>query len=142
MIKQVPPKVLLDSSFLLTLLKQHRDPEAEIRAGVHSALEIVVLDLVLLEIERLVRKGTFTTRKWASTVLALLEAHRYHIEEHGQGPSDVDATIIAFALSTREPVWVATVDSALRNALRAVGVPVIMPRKNHGLLVDSNLLAT
>lgn len=138
MIEKTPTKVLLDSSFLLTMLKQHRDPEAEIRTALPRALEMVVMDLILLEIERLARKGTSTPRRWANATLAHLEARKYRIEEHVQGPSDVDAILISSALSKREPVFVATVDSALGNSLRATGISVIMPRKSHGLLVNSN----
>jgi rRNA-processing protein FCF1 len=120
----------------LTMLKQHRDPEEEIRAEVQGNVKILVLDLVIYELERLARKASAKTHAFASASLDLLERRKLAVIEHKPGPSDVDAALIACALTEKAPTGIATVDRALRSALASQDVPVISPRTRRGLIAE------
>ena len=127
-------QILLDTSFLMTMLKQHRDPQEEIRAGLPGNVKILVLDLVILELERLARKASAKSHAFASASLEFLEKRKLPVIEHKPGPSDVDAALIACSLTEREPTGIATVDRALRSALASQDVPLIYPRTRRGLV--------
>jgi rRNA-processing protein FCF1 len=129
-------QILLDTSFLITMLKQHRDPQEEIRAELPGNVKILVLDLVLFELERLARKGSAKSHAFASASLDFLEKRKFPVVEHKPGPSDVDAALIACSLSEREPTGIATVDRPLRSALASQDVPVIYPRTRRGLVAS------
>src|SRR5256885_12964556 len=87
--------ILLDPSFLLTMLKQHRDPEEEIRTAVPGNVKILVLDIVVFELERLARKASASTHAFASASLDFLAQRRIPVIEHKVGPTTVDAALIA-----------------------------------------------
>ena len=127
-------QVLLDTSFILTLVKRHRDPWAEIRTLIRGRVRILVMELVQFELERLSRKSSGETRLWAKTSLELLAKRRPEIVEHKTGPSDVDSSLIAHALTERTLTAIATVDREMRTVLAAQDVPVISPRSRHGLM--------
>jgi rRNA-processing protein FCF1 len=128
-------QILLDTSFLLTMLRQHRDPEEEIKEAVPGRVNILIPDIVIFELERLARKASATTRAFAKTSLDFLDKRKFPIIEHKQGPSDVDMALIACALTERLPTGIATVDRALRTSLTSQGVPVIYPKTRRGLVV-------
>ncbi|HZF21720.1 MAG TPA: hypothetical protein VEZ43_04555 [Dongiaceae bacterium] len=129
-------QILLDTSFLLTMLKQHRDPEEEIMTAVPGNVKILVLDLVIFELERLARKGSAKTHAFASASLDFLGKRKLAVIEHKPGPTDVDAALIACALTEKTPTGVATIDRALRSALASQDVPVIYPRTQRGLVAE------
>jgi len=129
-------QILLDTSFLLTMLKQHRDPEEEIKAEVPGKVRILILDLVILELERLARKASAKTQAFARASLDFLDKRKFSVIEHKPGPSDVDAALIACALTEKTPTGIATVDGALRSALASQDVPVIHPRTRRGLVAE------
>lgn len=128
--------VIIDSSFVLSLVRQRRDPGQEILDAIPRKASIRLLDLIALEIERLARKGTATTRTWARTSLTLMEKRGYPILEHKAGPADVDSSLISFVVSEKVPTAVATVDKELATALKSFGIPVIRPRSRHGVVVE------
>jgi rRNA-processing protein FCF1 len=127
-------QILLDTSFLLTMLKQHRDPVEEIRAEVPGNVRVLILDLVIFELERLARKAPVKTQAYARESLDFIGNRIIPVIEHKPGPSDVDAALIACSLTEREPTGIATVDRALRSALASQDVPVIYPRTRRGLI--------
>lgn len=129
-------QILLDTSFLLTMLEQHRDPVQELRAEVQGDLKILVLDLGIFELERLARKASSKTHAFARASLDFLEKRKIPVVEHKPGPSEVDAALIACSLAERQPTGIATVDRALRSALASQGVPVIYPRARRGLVAS------
>jgi rRNA-processing protein FCF1 len=129
-------QVLLDTSFLLTMLKQHRDPEDEIRAALLGNVKILVFHLVMFELERLARKSSAKTHAFASASLDFLEKRKISVVEDKPGPSDVDAALIASALTEKTLTGIATVDKALRSALASQDVPVIYPRTRRGLVAE------
>ena len=129
-------QILLDTSFLLTMLKQHRDPQEEIRAEVPGNVKILVIDIVIFELERLARKASASTHAFASASLDFLEKRRIPVIEHKGGPTDVDSALIACALTEKTPTGIATVDKALRSALASQDVPVIYPRTRRGLVAE------
>ncbi|MBO0888494.1 hypothetical protein J2P12_05275, partial [Candidatus Bathyarchaeota archaeon] len=57
--------------------------------------------------------------------------------EHLQGPSDVDSSLIGFALWDRTPTAIATIDRDLRTALRTLGIPTIQLKAKYGLVADA-----
>jgi len=129
-------QILLDTSFLLTMLKQHRNPEEEIRTAVPGNVKILVLDIVVFELERLARKASASTHAFASASLDFLAKRRIPVIEHKAGPTDVDAALIACALTEKTPTGMATVDRGLRSALGSQDVPVIYPRTRRGLVAE------
>ena len=129
-------QILLDSNFIIALLRKHRDLEDEIKAEVRGKIAIVVLDLVIWELERLARTTTSATATWAKASLAFLSKRNYAIAEHKPGPSDIDASLIAFALTEKIPTAIATIDRELKSALDSLGIPSILPRTSHGLVAE------
>jgi rRNA-processing protein FCF1 len=129
-------QILLDTSFLVTMLKLHRDPEEEIRTAVPGNVKILVLDIVIFELERLARKASAKTHAFASASLDFLERRKLSVIEHKPGPADVDAALIASALTERTPTGIATVDRAIRSALASQDVPVIYPKARRGLVAE------
>src|SRR5437660_616785 len=129
-------QILLDTSFLLTMLKQHRNPEEEIRTAVPGNVKILVLDIVVFELERLARKASASTHAFASASLDFLAKRRIPVIERKAGPTDVDAALIACALTEKTPTGMATVDRGLRSALGSQDVPVIYPRTRRGLVAE------
>ena len=129
-------QILLDTSFLLTMLKQHRDPEEEIMTAVPGNVKILVLDMVVFELERLARRASASTHAFASASLNFLEKRMISVMEHKAGPTDIDAALIACALTEKTQTGMATVDRALRSALASQDVPVIYPRTRQGLVAE------
>ena len=129
-------QILLDTSFLLTMLKQHRDPEEEIMTAVPGNVKILVLDIVVFELERLARRASASTHAFASASLNFLEKRMISVMEHKAGPTDVDAALIACALTEKTLTGIATVDRGLRSALASQDVPVIYPRRRRGLVAE------
>src|SRR5260370_40206865 len=109
------------------MLKQHRDPEEEIMTAVPGNVKILVLDLVIFELERLARKASAKTHAFASTSLDFLGKRQLAVVEHKPGPTDVDAALIAWALSDKTPTGIAPADRAIRPALASLDIPVIYP---------------
>ena len=130
-------QILLDTNFIISLLKQRRDFDEEIRAAIPGRVTIVMLDLVLLELEFLARKGPAGIRTWANASLEFIRKRGYPVVEHLPGPSDVDSSLVGFALREKMPTAVATIDRDLRTSLGALGVPTILPRTRHGLVMDA-----
>ena len=129
-------QILLDTSFLLTMLKQHRNPEEEIRTAVPGNVKILVLDIVVFELERLARKASASTHAFASASLDFLAQRRIPVIEHKVGPTNVDAALIPCALTEKTQTGMATVDRGLRSALASQDVPVIYPRTRRGLVAE------
>ena len=129
-------QILLDSNFIIALLRKHRDLEDEIKAEIRGKIAIVVLDLVIWELERLARTATSATATWAKASLAFLSKRNYAIAEHRPGLSDVDASLIVFALTEKIPTAIATIDRELKTALDSLGIPSILPRTSHGIVAE------
>jgi rRNA-processing protein FCF1 len=128
--------LLLDSNFVMSLVKQRRDFERELVDAVPQKIKIKILDLVTLELERLARKRSSARRTWAKASLDLLARRGYETLEHKPGPVDIDASLIVAALSERTSSAVATIDRELRESLKSLGIPALLPRKGHGVLVN------
>src|SRR5439155_25559027 len=129
-------QILLDTSFLLTMLKQHRNPEEEIRTAVPGNVKILVLDIVVFELERLARKASASTHAFASASLDFLAKRRIPVIERKAGPTDVDAALIACALTEKPPTGMATVDRGLRSALASQDVTMNKPRTRQRLVAE------
>lgn len=128
--------VFVDSSFLLTMLKQHQDFDELVRRVVKRKFRFVILDRVLFELQGLARKKSSSTSGLARIAVELVEKRNYPVLETLDGPSDVDSSLLASALTERQPVIVATVDSELRAALKAQEIPTISPRGRTGLMLS------
>jgi rRNA-processing protein FCF1 len=118
----------------MAMLRQHRDLDDEIKAEIPGRITIVVLDLVVLELERLARSATAATATWARASLVFLSQRKYLIAEHKPGPSDVDASLIGYAITEKIPTAIATIDRELKRALDSLGIRSILPRTRHGLV--------
>ena len=133
---RIEVQILLDTNFLVSLLRQHRDIEDEIRTSVPRKTTTVVLDLVVLELERLARQASSTLRGWATVSLEFIHRKKYLVLEHRPGPADVDSVLISSALWDKGQVYVATIDRKLKDTLHALGVPTISPKKTFGMIVE------
>jgi rRNA-processing protein FCF1 len=129
-------QILLDTNFLLTMLKQHRDPIEEVRAEVPGNVKILVPDIVVFELQRLARRASAKAQGFARASLDFLSKRKLSVIEHKPGPTDVDAALIAWALTEKTPTGIATIDKAIRSALASLDVPVIYPRARLGLVVE------
>ena len=135
--RKASKQVLLDTSFILTLTRQHRDPCTEVRDLIPGKLTIFTMDLVILEMERLARRGSATIAAEANAGLALMEKAKISVVEHRPGPTEVDSALIAHALAERTPTAIATVDRELRKVLTADGIPTIWPTSHRRLLANT-----
>ncbi len=99
-------------------------------------LKILVLDLVKFELEHLARKATSKTHAFASSSLNYLEKRKLSVVQYAPGPTDVDAALIACALTEKTPTGIATVDRAIRSALESLNVPVVYVRARRGLVAE------
>ena len=99
-------------------------------------VKILVLDLVKFELERLARKASSGTHAFARSSLDFLDKRKLPVIEHKPGPTDVDAALIAYALTEKTLTGIATVDRALRSALASQDVPVIYPKARRGLVAE------
>src|SRR5437667_10377677 len=118
-------QILLDKRFLLTMLKQQRDPEEEIRTAVPGNVKILVVDIVVFELERLARKASASTHAFASASLDFLAKGTIPVIEHKAGPTDVDAALIACLWTEKTQTGQATVDRGRRSALPSLDGTVI-----------------
>jgi rRNA-processing protein FCF1 len=129
-----PTQVLLDTSFIMTLVKQHRDPWAEVKDLIKGRVKVQTLDLIVFELEHLARTAPAATCKWANTSLMLVARKKDQVVQHKPGPSNVDVALMAHALAEREVTAIATVDREMRTILAANGIPAIWPKARYGLL--------
>jgi rRNA-processing protein FCF1 len=131
-----PLIILLDSSFLLTALRQRLDFEDQLRKLVKGKVQLVIPDRVMFELGRLARKKSSVTSGLARIAVELVEKRTYSILETSDGPSDVDSSLIATALAQRQSVVVATVDAQMRRALELQNVQTISPRGRTSLILS------
>lgn len=118
------------------MLRQRRDLEAEVRTEVPGPVRIVVLDLILLELERLARTGSSKVRTWANAAIDLIAKRSYSTVEHRPGPTDVDVSLVQYALSETNPTAIATIDRELRKTLKTFNIPTILPKARYGLISE------
>ena len=127
--------VIIDTSFILALLKNHEEFYEEIRNVLVGPVRIATTDGVRMELQRLARSGTFETAGLARVALEILETRQVEIRETSPSIPDVDASIVAAALSDENQILVATVDQRLKNILFRLGLRAISPGGRRGLLV-------
>lgn len=132
-LKNPRTKLLLDSSFLLTMLKQHRNIGEELRLLVKGPIELCVIDRVVFELGRLARTGSSSVTALSNVALQLIDGGNYSVIETLDGPSDVDASQITYALTSRGPCIVATLDRSLTASLKSQGISTVSLRRVSGL---------
>ena len=130
--------VLLDTSFLLMMLEQRRDIEEEMRDLIKGPIRIATLDMVERELQSLGRARSSKIGGLANVALELLKARKYSILASKFETSDTDAAILSFSAAKSEPLAVATVDRKLRAALSRLGLQVIYPMRQRGLLMSKS----
>ncbi|HZY93618.1 MAG TPA: hypothetical protein VFE98_02010 [Candidatus Bathyarchaeia archaeon] len=115
------------------MLKQHRSVADEVRMLVKGPIEPCVIDRVVFEVGRLARTGSWSVTALSNAALQLIEGGNYNVIETSDGPSDVDASQITYALASRDPCIVATLDRSLSASLRSQGISTISLRRVSGL---------
>ena len=130
--------VLLDTSFLLMMLEQRRDIDEELRDLIKGPVRVATLDMVERELQRLGRTRSSKTGGLAGAALELLKSRKYSILTSGIETSDTDAAILSFSAAKNEPLAVATVDRKLRAVLSRLGLQVIYPKRQRGLLMSKS----
>jgi uncharacterized protein len=120
-------KVVLDTNFLLLPCTEHIDVFTEIDRLVRESYELVTLDGVTSELER-IREGVGVKgqhKMAASVALKLIEKKNVRVIE---GNGFVDAQIMRFTAEEPGNTVVCTNDKALRKTLRNMGAAVICMR--------------
>ncbi len=100
-----------------------------------QATRLVCLDLIIYELERLVRTRGGKTAGIARVALDMARK-RTKIVAAQVGPRDVDLAIVIFALTRRGKVVVASVDRKLIRICTNNGIPWLRPRSQAGLLAS------
>ena len=119
------------------MLEQNRDIDEEVRDLARGPTQIATLDLVQRELQHMGRTRASKIGGLANVALELLKKRKYSIFESKFETSDTDAGIVSFSLSERRPVAVATIDGKLRSSLGKLGVSVVSPRRQRGLMMTS-----
>ena len=130
--------VLLDTSFLLMMLEQRRDIDEELRDLIKGPVRVATLDMVERELQCLGRTRSSKTGGLANASLELLKSRKYSILTSGIETSDTDAAILSFSLAKNDSLAVATVDRKLRAVLSRLGLQVIYPKRQRGLLMSKS----
>ncbi len=125
--------ILLDTSFILTLARSHRQLVNEVRDASVGRVRLATSDGVALELERLARNGKFPLKALAKLALAQLKEQDVEIRETCPGTPNVDTGMLVLALGDRDRPDVATVDYQLGETLSKLGINVISLRKKGGL---------
>ena len=130
---QTSHKVVLDTSFILSMLRNHRELDSEIRDSARGPVRLTTTDGVIMELQRLARSGDFHSRGLARVALSTLGTREITIRETHPSTPNVDTAILALALGDRERVDVATADRRLREACFKLGVTSICPKVHKGI---------
>lgn len=133
---KTPVTILVDTSFFLTIVRQRRNFDEEIRNAVTGPVNIATTSGVVLELQRLSRSGSSETAGLARMVLGLLEQKGINVLEDMSGISQVDTAIVALALGEKTPIAIATIDRGLRGLLSKHGLVTIYLRGRKGVIVD------
>ncbi|MEM3783409.1 MAG: DNA-binding protein [Candidatus Bathyarchaeia archaeon] len=129
-------RVILDSNALFVPLKFKIDIFEELKTLLNRNLELVLLQPIKKELERMTEKGALKMRKEASYALKLAEkCTLIKLDETFSGSPD-DA-IVKVAGEWKCPVF--TNDTALRKRLRDISVPVIYVRQKSRLEIDGRV---
>ena len=126
--------MVLDSSFLISMLKERRDIRDEVRDAVHGPIDLVCLDLVVCELARLARKGSSETSRIARLVLDNLDRWKIREVPAPFGPRDVDLAMTIYALVQKTRTVVATADKMLLEMLSKNGIQSVRTRSKSGLI--------
>lgn len=132
-----PLTVLLDTSFLLTMIDQRMDIDEELRDLIRGPIIVATIDLVERELQHIGRVNSSRTGGLARVALQLMTTRKYEILKSGLEATSADAGILSVALSQRSPVAVATVDRKLRDTLSRFGLQIVSPRRNRGLMLSA-----
>lgn len=124
-------KVLLDSSFILSLVQLGFDAVAMLEDSLDTKLEPCVLTETLRELKRISARGG---KKGREAQLALRIAERYSVLNWPERTASVDQAIAQAA--GRLGCVVATNDLRLKRELRASGVAVAFIRKDKRIEVE------
>jgi len=119
------------------MLEQRRDIDEELRDLIKGPIRIATLDMVERELQRIGRTRSSKTGGFANAALELLKSRKYSTFASGFETSDTDAAILSFSAAKSERLAVATVDRKLRAALYRLGLQVIYPKRQRGLLMSS-----
>ena len=117
------------------MLEQNRDISDEIRDLVHGPVLISTLDLVERELDHIGRTRASKIGGLAKAALEVVKKRKYTVFESRFETSDTDAGITSFSLAEKQPVAVATIDRKLRSSLEKLGVSVVSPRRQAGLMM-------
>jgi rRNA-processing protein FCF1 len=117
-------ELLLDSSFLIFLVTTPSAGLGEVQ-DILGRVNQVVLDSVVVELRKIVDRGSAKRSRAAANALAY--ASKLRQVQYDEGGS-VDDQILGYAVS--HDVAVATLDADLRRRLRSAGVVVVIPRSD------------
>ncbi|MBX5320669.1 MAG: DNA-binding protein [Candidatus Bathyarchaeota archaeon] len=129
-------RVILDSNALFVPLQFKIDVFEELKTLLNRNLELVLLQPIKEELEKMAKKGAPKMRKEANYALKLAEKCTL-IKLEGMFAGSPDDAIVKVAGEWKCPVF--TNDKALRRRLRDISVPVIYVRQKSRLEIDGRV---
>lgn len=118
-------KIILDTNFLIDSIRFNIDLKSELAGN-----DIFVLDSVIFEIEKIVKRGT---KESSLAKLALEFINKNSIKKLKAEESSVDESLISYS---RQGYAIATHDRALKARLKKASAKLIYIRQKRYLLVE------
>ena len=132
----MPPKIILDSNFLLIPTEFKLDIFEAMTTLLNQRYDPIVLSTTQRELARMAEKGAPKLRRQAKMALELAEKCQLaHVERKTIESSD--DVIVRIAAQWKCPV--ATNDSELRRRLRDISIPVVYLRQKSRLELEGSL---
>jgi len=133
-LKKKPLRIILDSNALFVPLQFKIDIFEELKTLLNKKFELVLLQPIRRELEKLAEKGSPKMRKNASYALKIAEKCKLIEIDEQIADSSPDDVIFQVAHEWKSTVF--TNDRELRKRLRNINVPVIYVRQKSHLEID------
>ncbi len=129
--------VILDTNFLLIPAQFKVDIFSEIHMIAHRPIRLVVPDIVIEELEGIIRNQKGSHRRAAEMALQLIRTKGL-ARLKTQAFKTADDFILQKASTEAEKgkIWVATQDAALRKKLKDAGIPLVTLRGKSHLVIE------
>jgi hypothetical protein len=118
-------KIILDTNFLIDSIRFNIDLKSEL-----SGNDVFVLDAVIFEIEKIVKRGT---KESSLAKLALEFINENNIKQLKAEENSVDESLISYS---KQGYAIATHDRALKTKLKKAGAKLIYIRQKRYLVTE------
>lgn len=125
-------KIVLDTNFLLYIFTSKIDIFDEIEKNIHFRPDYYVLDKTIIELEKLINKGTFSERKASKLGLEIIKRKHLKIINTEKNLYVDDALV---ELDPNEYV-IATQDSGLKKRLKEKKFKILTIRQKKYIIME------